>query len=103
MRLAPLLLAAGSSFALCPFKRGDHEIPDEELARLLAETKHHVPAQDTADRVKRSTPFDREAQLIDVSGEHAWQPPGPNDMYVKTSISQTALGADKSDEVLARG
>lgn len=80
MRPLPLLLTAGYSLALCPFKRGDYEIPEDKVAELLAKVNQHVPSKDESLPEKRDTPFDPEEQFIDVSGEHAWQPPGPNDM-----------------------
>ena len=84
-RLLILLLAAvGSSNGMCPFKRdadgSNPAIPDEKVAEILARINEHLPEVPSHQEEKRASGFDPKSQRIDVSGKHAWKPPGPGDM-----------------------
>lgn len=79
--LIVLLSALKLSAALCPFKRGDSgafDLPEDKVAEIIARVNEHVTPEE-APKQKRAS-FDPESQLIDVSGDHAWQAPGPHDM-----------------------
>jgi hypothetical protein len=83
-------MVARFSTALCPFARnvlGDNtpSISHEKLNDILKRIKEHVPQEGTHRVEKRDLGFNVESQLLDVTGDHTWQAPGPDDMSVKTT------------------
>ena len=88
--VASLLIAAPFATALCPFKRaaglggGDLASLDPVKVRQLLDKLdlRDLPSEhEQAEHLqKRQTATFSEAQEIDVSGVHAYQAPGPNDM-----------------------
>lgn len=82
------LAVARLSVGMCPFRReaagspiGD--ISEERLAEILARINVELPDHFPHEEEKRATGFDPVGQRIDVSGQHAWQAPGPNDTYAE--------------------
>ena len=113
------LLAIAQS--LCPFAEQALKNP-EYLKRHLAERDLPAPAKrPKALKAKRQTgpgglPFTtfNEDQLIDVTGEHAWAPPGAGDLrgpcpglnalanhgyFPRNGIVPLAVGASATEEV----
>ena len=69
LNLAPIILA------LCPY--AERALEDPEF--LSQHLKERNAPEAAIQHEKRQTSFD-ENQLIDVTGEHAWVAPGPNDI-----------------------
>ena len=111
----------GIAQSLCPF--AEHALRDPEyLKRHLAERDLPAPAaKGETLKEKRQTgpgglPFTTfsEDQLIDVTGEHAWAPPGPGDLrgpcpglnalanhgyFPRNGVVPLSVGASATEEV----
>lgn len=80
LRTLAFLSAIGLSSAFCPFKRdANPDISPDQVAEILARINANLP-EVHEEKEKRQTGFDPAAQHIDVTGDHAWQAPGPHDM-----------------------
>jgi hypothetical protein len=85
--LVSLAVWSEHASAMCPFKReaglaegSEAAVDPEKLRKLLERLDVELPKDS---EVKRQAPFTtfNVNQEIDVTGQHAWQPPGPTDMY----------------------
>ncbi|KAL8744573.1 MAG: hypothetical protein Q9190_003186 [Brigantiaea leucoxantha] len=75
--IAGLLLLSTAS-ALCPYAERALKDPDF-LKRHLDQAQGHKEKRQSGPGGIPFTTFDKN-QLIDVTGVHSWQPPGPNDL-----------------------
>ncbi|KAI9710050.1 MAG: hypothetical protein M1812_007514 [Candelaria pacifica] len=81
MKISILLLAlAASSDALCPYAK--RALEDPEFIARNADNEHvkqHLEGRQSGPAGLPFTTFDKN-QLIDVTGDHAYAPPGPGDI-----------------------
>ena len=107
------LAISTTSSALCPYAKRALEDP-EYTKELLKERA--VPRAEKQQEKRQLTTFN-ENQLIDVTGEHAWVAPGPNDLrgpcpglnalanhgyFPHNGVVPVAVGASATGQVYGR-